>query len=283
MAYILILIGIMTNVAEGTIVRSHGKKYSGGCIFTGIISLFSMIFFLVTDTNGFVIKDGLIWYSLAAGIMYGMASVLTYEAFARGSFALSNLILSYALVFTVCYGIIFLKENATVYTYIGFVLLVISIFLMNNKKEEAKKQITFDWVICITLSFIGSGMFGVIQRMQQIRYDNSVTNEFMVIALGISSVMLFTVGLLREKKGIKGILTKGNIYAAAAGIFNGLTNMTTLMVNTMFMISRTSVIRAGVKTIIIFLISSLIYKEKFAVKQLIAVGLGAISVIIFNI
>jgi drug/metabolite transporter (DMT)-like permease len=68
-----------------------------------------------------------------------------------------------------------------------------------------------------------------------------------------------------------------------AGAFNGLTNMTSLLINTMFLISRSSVLITGTKLLLVFLISVLFYKEKFTKLQVVGAVLGAVAVILFNL
>ena len=288
-AYFLILLGVLTSLGEGIVVKSHGKKYSGGFIFTGIVSLFSMLFFLVKGmmSGGINFDVKILPYALLGGFLYAAASVLTYEAFMRGSFALSNLILSYTLVFSVLYGLIFQNEakDATVFTYIGFFALALSIYLVNGtgKKIEGKKPVTFYWLLCIILSFVGSGMFSVVSRIQQRVFDAKLDNEFMVISLGFSAVALIAIGLIKEKKGFGALTVKGNLYAVMAGAFNGLTNTTGLIVNTMFAFSGASVLRTGIKLFLVFLISVIFYKEKFTKLQIAGAVLGGASVILFNL
>lgn len=286
--YLVMLACVSTSIGEGLVVKKHGSKYSGGFVFTGIVSLFSMAFFLIKDllTDGvFTFKPEILMFSILGGFLYGMASVLTYEAFSKGSYALSNLILSYALVFKILYGLIIQgeTEDSSVFTYIGFAVLAISIYLIKGRGEGEKKPVTIYWLICIILSFVGSGMYGVVQRIQQKVFSAQYDNEFMVMALGFSAVALIAIGLIKEKNGLKPLYAKGNLYAVGAGAFNGLTNMTSLIINTMFLISRSSVLITGTKLLLVFLISVIFYKEKFTKTQIVGAVMGAAAVILFNL
>lgn len=286
--YLVMLACVSTSIGEGLVVKKHGSKYSGGFVFTGIVSLFSMAFFLIKDllTDGvFTFKPEILMFSILGGFLYGMASVLTYEAFSKGSYALSNLILSYALVFKILYGLIVQKETeqSSAFTYIGFAVLALSIYLIKGRGQGEKKPVTVYWLVCIILSFVGSGMYGVVQRIQQKVFSAQYDNEFMVMALGFSAVALIAIGLIKEKNGLKPLYAKGNLYAVGAGAFNGLTNMTSLIINTMFLISRSSVIITGTKLLLVFLISVIFYREKFTKTQIVGAALGAAAVILFNL
>ena len=249
--YLVMLACVSTSIGEGLVVKKHGRKYSGGFVFTGIVSLFSMAFFLIKDllTDGvFTFKPEILMFSILGGLII------------QGE-----------------------TEDSSVFTYIGFAVLAISIYLIKGKGEGEKKPVTVYWLICIILSFVGSGMYGVVQRIQQKVFSAQYDNEFMVMALGFSAVALIAIGLIKEKNGLKPLYAKGNLYAVGAGIFNGLTNMTSLIINTMFLISRSSVLITGTKLLLVFLISVIFYKEKFTKTQIVGAVMGAAAVILFNL
>ena len=53
MAVLLIIIKTLVHMVEGTLIKKYNSKHSeGGFIFTAIVSLFSMVFFIITDKNG---------------------------------------------------------------------------------------------------------------------------------------------------------------------------------------------------------------------------------------
>ena len=288
MPALLIILSGFTGLAEGILVKKYnGKHGKGGFIFTAFISLFSMLFFLfqdlITDKGGFTVTLGIIPYAIIAGILYCSASFLTYIALGCGPFAISMLILSYAGVFSIIYGLVFLSEPASAFTYIGLALIMISLYLTRtDNRGEEKKAISLKWIICIAVSVFGSGMFGVIMRMQQIAFDYAYDNEFMVISLGFSAVTLFIIGLIKDGRDLKYTLRYGLPYGAGAGLSNGATNTISLILNTKMAISISSPIRTAVKIIFSFLCSIFIFKEKFLTRQLIGVVLGGLALIFLN-
>ena len=83
-----------------------------------------------------------------------------------------------------------------------------------------------------------------------------------------------------EKEDLAYMIKYGTVYALGAGVANGLTNMLSMVVNTMIAISIAAPLRAGSKIIISFLISTFIFKERFYKRQILGVILGAIGVIL---
>lgn len=289
MAAVLILLSGMTGLIEGLLIKKYNAKHKkGGFLFTGIVSLFSMLFFVgrvLVEGDGFCFPNGIFTYAVISGIFFCAASLLTYVALGCGPFVISMLILSYSGVFSIVYGLVFLGEwqTASPLTYIGLSLVMLSLFLTRGASTgEEGKRASLKWGVCIGLSLVGSGMFGVLNRMQQIAFDDRCSNEYMIITLAISALVLLSVGVVRDGKDMLYILRHGGLYAAASGLSNGATNMMGLMINTMMPLSLSSPIRAGVKIIFSFLLSKMIFKDHFLVRQVIGVAVGAIALILLN-
>lgn len=280
----LIIGGIATNQVEGVLIKRYSLKHSsGGFILTAFISFFSMLFFLVTGIGDLYFTLPAIGYGLVAGTLYATASVLTFFAIGCGPFALSQLILSYGLIFKILYGILFLKESAGVFTYIGIAVIVVSIFLTRAEKAPEQHKASAKWALFITIALLSSGLLGVVQKMYQQTSRNMATNSFMVVALGFSSLSLFVIGMIRDGKQLTRIVRNGFFYAFGAGVSNGVTNMTILVVNTLVPLSFSAPLRAGLKIVIVYLLSRFLFHEHFLARQKVGVVLGALALVLLNI
>ena len=286
MGYFLMLVSVSANLSEGILIKKYNAKHSkGGMFFTGIISLFAMLYFLLTDKEGFYSPTAMLPYAAAFGIIYCIAYLLTFVALANGSFTMSMLIISYSTVFPIIFGILWLDEAATILTYIGFALLALSLFLVRGKKETGteKKNVSLKWLIAIILTSVGNGLLAIIKKMQQIKFDNACNNEFMVLALSISAAVLLIGGLVRERKDIREIVVHGTPYAGAAGVANGLHNLMTIYINNLLPISISSPAISGIKIVFSYLVSSIFFRERYLNRQVIGVAIGAAAVIFLNL
>lgn len=288
MAGLLIFVSTITHMAESLFIKRYNTKHGGGgFIFTSMVSFFSMLFFLISDQNSFVVPIELWLYAIAAGVLYCAASLLTYVALQIGSYAMTMLILSYSILMSIGYGLIFLKEQITVFIVIGLLLMMVSLYLVRAKKSDSKKEehgFSLKWLICVSVAAVGSGLFGVVQRMQQIRFENACTNEFMVIALSFSAVVLMTVGLCgKDRKDFVSVMRHGTLWAAGAGLSNGLTNASVVFLHLLMPISLSSPIRVGLKIVLSFMLSVFILKESFQKRQVYGVALGTLALILLNI
>ena len=284
LAAFLIVVSCATSLVEGVLIKKYNAKHDkGGFVFTAMVSLFSMLFFVITDTGGFDFRLEMLPYGILAGTAYCIASFLTFIALTCGPFAISMLILSYSGVFMIVYGLFFLNEAITPFKIAGILLILVSLFLNRSKKKEEEKKASLKWLICIGLSVIGSGMLGVLQKMQQVKFDNKVNNEFMIVTLGFSALVLFVIGIIKDGKDTLYILKNGAPYFSTAGISNGLTNFLSLVLNMMLALSIVSPIKSGAKIIFTFAVSKLIFKEKLLKRQVAAVIVGAVALVLLNI
>ena len=105
------------------------------------------------------------------------------------------LIMSYSLIIPTMYGIAFLKEPVRMSTYIGIALLMISLFMVNMKKENAKFSLV--WIMWLIICFVGNGMCATVQKMQQLRFDGAYKSEFMIVALAV--VIIISLAIYKEK------------------------------------------------------------------------------------
>ncbi|MBQ8612492.1 MAG: EamA family transporter [Oscillospiraceae bacterium] len=284
-ALLLILLGTGVHQLEGVMTRKYNEKNAqGGFLFTAMVSLFAMLFFVFSARDGLQFSLQLLPYGLAAGLCYCTASLLTFVALGCGSFVLSNLFLSYALLFSVGYGVFFLKEPVSLTTGAGIALSLLSIFLVRGEKQNDKAAgFSIKWLVCILLSCIGSGMLGVLQKMQQVRFCAAADNEFMVITLGFSALCLFAAGLAKNARMSGRTLLGSAPYAILAGLSNGAANLLNLIVNTMLPLSVAAPSRSGIKILFSLALARLLFHEKLSARQLAGILAGTASLILLNL
>lgn len=289
MEYIIILLSSFTHFLEqATLKRSNKKNSAGGFLLMGIVSFFSMIFFLAYYLFGDGSKSDftpeVIPYAILAGIFYCTASFLTYIALGCGPFTITLLIISYSIVLISGYGILFFGEDASTITYIAFAIIILSLYLLRGKdKETGKKRISLKWLLSVIISVVTSALFSIIIREQQVRFNNTVTNECMIISLGLSAVILFAIGVIQSKRSTPRVLKDTALYGAIAGTANGLTNLLDNILNMMMAISISSPTKSIVKVTLSLLYSTFILKEKFLPRQIIGIIIGVAATIMINI
>ncbi len=287
MGILLICINQVAHQIEGVLVRRYGKKHgSGGLFFNAILCLFAMLFFILSDRNGFTFPSELFLYGGISALAFAAGFYSMYLALQIGSYALSRLIVSFSGVFAIGYGLIILKEPAGVLTYIALALVFASMFLMNYKPggdSNEKKSFSVKWLICALISLFSNGAIAILSRMQQIRFDNACDNEFMVLSLGGSFAALMLIGFITERGRLKSVLRYGILYGGAAGLANGAANLANLATYLFLPISLATPLRSGLGIVTNFALSVFLYKEKFTRRQLISALIGVLALILLKI
>ena len=69
-----------------------------------------------------------------------------------------------------------------------------------EKNQIEKKRLTPKWLLYVILAFIGSGGCSAVQKGQQLAFNGTYKNEFMIVALGITFVAITICVLCFEKK-----------------------------------------------------------------------------------
>lgn len=247
-------------------------------MYSLIKTFFALLFFVVYSGGNLNFCTEIIPYAIGFGITYAAGTVANEYAVKTGSLSITSLVISYSLIIPTLYGTVFLNEPVRISTYTGIALLMISLFLVNMKKENTK--FAFAWIVWIVIAFCGNGLCLSIQKLQQLKFNGAYKNEFMIAALLFVNTVLFVIVTLQKgDKGFKDCLK----YASLNGVANGLANMFTMfLVGLMPGAVLYPSITAG-SMIVTFVISLAVYKEKLAKMQLTGYAVGVLSVIILNI
>ena len=119
--------------------------------------------------------------------------------------------------------------------------------------------------------------------MQQIRFENACTNEFQIISIGGSFIILSVIGLITERESLSKTLRCSLPYGVGAGLLKGAKNFVLVLAYLSLPISTVSLISAGLGIVLAFVVAGLVYKERYTLSQMLGVILGAVAVILLAI
>ena len=269
--------------AQGALKKSfNGKTQGRGTLIFGSVSvLFACLFFLVSSGFKLDFNPEILPYALGFALSYGTATVAGFLAIKLGALSLTSLISSYSLIIPTLFGLIFLEERANVFFFIGFFLLLVSLFLINSKVGELK--ISLKWITAVIFAFLGNGICSVFQNVQQRIFQGRYKSEFMISALLSVFVALIVASLLTERPTIRLCLRKGAHLMALSGIANGTVNLLVMILATRMGASvMFPVISAG-GIILSWCVSRFLYKERLTAKQNLALVFGICAVVLMNL
>lgn len=282
MYYLLLLLHPMVSCCQNVAQKQYNlrQKQPNVLLFSALTSLIALIFFLIISRFQLNFDARLIPYALGFGICYASAWVGSIFALRYGSMAISSLIVSCSLAFPVGYGLI-MGEAATPVVIVGMALLLGAMVLVNCRFGQ-KEKFSLKWFMCVMVAFVGNGFCSIFQNMLKRTLGDGFSDEFMIVALAVAVAGLMTAACLTSKNvraDFKGCLP----YASANGVANGMLNLLTLTLignipNTVLYPSM-----SALGMVFTFLLSFIVYRERFGGYQYVGYALGVASVILLNL
>ena len=287
MGFLLIILQQSLQTVESMIMRRCSKKNGNdGFIFNAMIVFFAMLFSLVSDVNGIHFNKDILLYGLLGGPLYAAGFVLVFIALKEGSFILSSMICSFAIIFPIFYGTIFLNEKIGPLAIVGICLVFVSIVMSamgKSKSNPTSGKISLKWFICIILAMMANGGITILIRVQQIAFNNESNNEFYTVCFAVAFLILAIIGLAKDGRRLGSILKRNTLYGVSTGCVNAFKNLIAPTIYLYLPISIASPLQTGFSQVAGFIISYFIYKERFTKLQLVSIALGIISLVLMNI
>ena len=279
---------LLLSIIGGLLIQSVAKKIfnqksdgRGAYLFTAVSVLAAAAFFVVAGEKPYHFQWAWVPYSLGFAVSYGMASIGTFLAIQYGSMSLTSLATSYSLIIPTLYGLLFLNEQGGFFLYLGLVLLMISLVLINTKKGDM--AISFKWAVFALIAFLGNGICSTVQKMQQIAFDGAAKNEFMIVALLVVAAFLFLISLKGERQSWKPCLEKGLLWMVICGVTNGAVNLFVMILSGKMATSVMFPLISAGGILLTTFVGTLAFREKLTLKQYIGVFLGAGAVVFLNL
>ena len=275
----IILFGIS---GQNICKKAYSRKSSGRGIYTFslLTNLSALLFFLFTSNDlNWDIK--LIPYAIFFAVFFGAATIFSTMAIACGPLSLTALISSFSLMIPTFYGLIFLREKAGFCFIPGLILLSVSIFLINKKGE--KSAFSLKWLLFVFLAFIGNGMCSVAQKMQQIAFDGAYKSSFMILSLGIVSVIMCVAMIATDRRCIVKYAACGWYLALGCGLLNGAVNLFVMILSGFMDVSLMFPLISVGGIVLTFLVSKFFYREQLTKAQYLGFLFGIGAIVLLNI
>ena len=280
MQYFLLIAVVVFVSAQNIIQKQYNIKSEkpNVFLFSAVTVLAALAFFLIRSRFKIDVSIELIPYSLGFALVYTIATVSIVLAIRYGSLGITMLVISYSLVIPMLYGVLILKEKIGMLAYIGIGLLLISLFLLNAKKE--KVRFSFQWLLALVGAFMGNGLCSTIQKMQQLEFNGDYKNEFMIVALAISAVILLLAAMI-QKGGLSA--EKRICYAIPVGIANGMANLLVMLLTSRIPNAILFPVVSAGGIALSFAAAVFVYHEKISPMQYVGYAMGTASVILLNL
>lgn len=295
MIYGLLFLSIILGPAQEFIKKSYLLKYKNGnkMAYNFWSVLGAIPIFLVSAGGTLEFHLPTLGYSCLYALGYSAALIFSMKALAEGSMALTLVLLSFATVIPIIFGIIALHEPITILGVVAILLLIAAlIFIVGPDKTEEGRKITFKWLFYVLLGVLGNGSCSVVVKLHRIQYPGKYSSELMIFALFIvlivCGVLAFFSIIQKAKTFAEQPVASENIkatiiFALVTGILNGAVNLIVVILAEMMPLSSQTLFTKVGRLTITYLVSVYIFREKFSQKQKLGLILGITSAVLFNI
>lgn len=261
-------------------------------LFTSVFIFVAMMFFVVS--SGFKLNFNLevLPYSIAFATVYSLSLLTGFLAIKHGPLSITMLVIAYSLIIPTFYGMIFLNETIGFLAYVGIAMIMVSLLLVNFPQKaktgegsaEESPKVSIKWIVILVCAFFVNGLNSVVQKEQQMRFDGAYKNEFMIVGLLLSAVVLFVCSFIGDgRKEFLPKLKDSVPYGLMGGIANGVMNLGVLVLTGTIPNAILFPSISGGGVVLGFIVSTFVYKEKLSPLQVIGFVIGTISVIILNL
>lgn len=280
-------VAALTMSLQNALKRGFTKNCS--LFFSFCTTLLALFVFVVTSGFNLSFDSGLLKYAIPMGVVYAVCTVTLTFALKTGELSLSGLIISASLIFPTLYGIIFLKNNVSIFFIIGLCVLAASFVLVNlnnfekPEPQQEKRGVNIKWLIFILIAAITNGACAILQTAQQTAYEGSKKSELMIMVYAIASIGILAVSLITERGKIKEGFKQSLALGGGSGVMNGLLNLFVMLSLEVTSASVVFPVISGVSLLITFVIATLFFKEKYSKIQYIGYAIGLVSVVLLNL
>lgn len=303
MDYLILIMVIMLNSAFFIVGGAYGKKDKiDSVLFTSLSALATLLFFLLYNRFTFVYDGRTTIIAIASALLYIVCIVSNVEAMKYGSVALTSMVASFSLLLPAAFGIVYWNEPVSSFFPIGIVLFCVSVVLsnigeksvdeetmafsknLNSKVGDEKKHNSILWAIFALVLFLSNGFSSILTIYHQKTGGEKYRGELMLISMHIVFAVNAAYVLFKRKKDITRYLKDAAIYGGSYGLLNAGIQLGVMILCTNGVISQSvffPVISAGV-LIVVFVVSRVLFKERFSKCQYIGVATGVASIVLLQ-
>lgn len=278
MHILLYFCNVLCSAGQSALGKQYARRGGESIPFNINKALIGTLLFLVLG-----LMSGFSWHleTMLFGLFYGISLCISmhigFKALSIGPMALTSIIAAFSLIIPFLFGIILWNEILTLLKFSGIILLLLSIFLINAKKESG---FSAKWLFYALVTLLSNGFCSVIQKMHQIKFPTFYRTEFMFWALlCVSIILTITYNTKRNGKVKFGF----SLLGIASGIANCCANFIVLFLSATENASVLFPIIAVANIITVWVIGILFFKERLKVLQAIGLVMGVVSVVLLKV
>ncbi len=283
MSLLLYAAVVLFAAVQSVTTKLYGKKNGDAALFNAIKSASALLLFALLSVWRFSFHAP----TLLLGLIYGGALTVSmfsgYKALLMGPMALTSMLVSFSVALPVLFGLLFLKEEPTVFRFLGLAALLCAILFVGlGGKNGKKKETTPLWFLYVALTFLTNGVCSILQKQHQLLFRGAYLEEFMLFTMLLPAAAFGIWAVIKIlRASVRG--TRGKHLGALSGAANGISGYATLALAGF---ENASVLFPAISagTILMSLLCGLfIFKEKLRPPHLLALLFGICAVVFLKL
>lgn len=278
MTLLLYLSNILCASGQSALSKQYARRGGDARSFNLNKALMGTVLFLAYGLMaGFSLHLPTALWALAYGLSLCLSMHAGFKALSMGPMSLTSIIASFSLVVPFFFGICFWDEPMTAYKALGLALLLVSILLINLRREAG---LSLGWLFFALLTLVTNGICSVLQKVHQLQFPRLYRTEFMVWSLLCVLVILSVTGTVQKAPGPRFRFSAAGL---AAGGMNALANYIVLYLSATENASTLFPIVSMANIIAVWLIGLFLFRERLKPAQLLGLLVGMLSVLLLKL
>ena len=284
-----LIAGLAFNLIRKYFTVKSTTGIAGRAIFSAICAAVAALVLLIWGGFGSA-SSFTVWFGILFGSVTAIQTIANVSAINCGPMSYTAIFTSFSVLISALSGMfLFGEDRLEMIQIIGIVLMLTSIVLSANGKDDGKK-VNLKWFVLAFIAFLLTGAIGIMQKIHQSSEYKAEINAFLIIAFIVSAAISTVFALIKLRSSRKNnegssladakklkyillaIMAIGGICTAANNKFN-LFLSGALPTAIFFPIYNVGIL------ILTTLSAIVIFKERLSLKQWIGVVIGIISVI----
>lgn len=199
----------------------------------------------------------------------------------RGPTSICTMLYSFGFIFPTISGTLIWKEPFGLSSLIGLALTILAIVVSAFAKENTASEDNKGYIFPVLLAMSASGGLGIMQKVQQRSQVAGERDLFLMIAFGFAAIVSLCASFLSKRNNRDGRLRNGP-FPILAGMCFGIANL----LNTLLAGRIDSAILFPMQNIGVMLICAMlgivVFRERISKKQLLALGIGTLAILVLS-
>lgn len=193
----MIALAVAKVLLQRMISRTYLKNPTDSALYNAIVfGGMSVLYFVFT---GFRLPS---LHILSYGALYGACvagfQVLYTLALQRGPISLTTLIVTFNILFAVCFGIFYCGETLTGFHITGLVCIFLSLVLTIDFKQLNQHKFDMVWLLTSLGATTMNGLSSIVLKLQKLTYPEEDAGMLLTAYVSATLIMLLTVGFFTK-------------------------------------------------------------------------------------